>query len=116
MGTVSGGPEMAILEDANLDRSINNIFNKNPITLESKDDSHEILKNNFLKNKIDVIPIIDENRKVIDIVTFEDVFKEESNKKPLDTSVIIMAGGKGTRMAPFTNVLPKPLIPIKEKQ
>ena len=26
-----------------------------------------------------------------------------------------MAGGKGTRMAPFTNVLPKPLIPIKEK-
>jgi NDP-sugar pyrophosphorylase family protein len=26
-----------------------------------------------------------------------------------------MAGGKGTRMAPFTNVLPKPLIPIGDK-
>ena len=39
-GTVSGGDlRRAILEDANLDRSINNIFNKNPITLESKDDS-----------------------------------------------------------------------------
>ena len=116
LGTVSGGDlRRAILEDANLDRSINNIFNKNPITLESKDDSHETLKNNFLKNKIDVIPIIDANKKVIDVVTFEDVFKEETNKRPLDASVIIMAGGKGTRMAPFTNVLPKPLIPIKEK-
>tara|TARA_Y100000816_G_C26061740_1_gene557576 strand:- start:829 stop:1491 length:663 start_codon:yes stop_codon:yes gene_type:complete len=26
-----------------------------------------------------------------------------------------MAGGKGTRLKPFTNILPKPLIPIKDK-
>ena len=26
-----------------------------------------------------------------------------------------MAGGKGTRLEPFTNVLPKPLVPINEK-
>ena len=26
--------------------------------------------------------------------------------------VVIMAGGKGTRLHPYTNVLPKPLIPI----
>ena len=30
-------------------------------------------------------------------------------------SVVIMAGGKGTRLEPFTNVLPKPLVPINEK-
>ena len=28
---------------------------------------------------------------------------------------VIMAGGKGTRLEPFTKVLPKPLIPIHEK-
>ena len=26
-----------------------------------------------------------------------------------------MAGGKGTRLQPFTHVLPKPLIPVKDK-
>jgi NDP-sugar pyrophosphorylase family protein len=29
--------------------------------------------------------------------------------------VVIMAGGKGTRMEPFTKILPKPLVPIQEK-
>jgi NDP-sugar pyrophosphorylase family protein len=28
---------------------------------------------------------------------------------------VIMAGGKGTRLRPFTNILPKPLVPIGEK-
>ena len=26
-----------------------------------------------------------------------------------------MAGGKGSRLAPYTKVLPKPLLPIKDK-
>ena len=26
-----------------------------------------------------------------------------------------MAGGKGSRLKPFTNILPKPLIPIKDR-
>ena len=29
--------------------------------------------------------------------------------------VVIMSGGKGTRMKPFSNVLPKPLIPVNDK-
>ena len=41
---------------------------------------------------------------------------ESQPKKSLNNvSVVIMAGGKGTRMEPFTNVLPKPLVPIHER-
>lgn len=115
LGTVSGGDlRRAILLDADLERSIHLIYNKNPLTLDSTEDSHAILKKNFIENKIDVIPVINRNNRVVEVVTFEDAFKD-FKKDPLDVSVVIMAGGKGTRMEPFTDVLPKPLIPIKDK-
>ena len=37
----------------------------------------------------------------------------EAPKKVFD--LVVMAGGKGTRLLPFTKVLPKPLIPINDK-
>lgn len=50
------------------------------------------------------------------------VFQSHFNKIELNTSarslsapVVIMAGGKGTRLDPFTRVLPKPLIPINDR-
>ncbi|GAB4284895.1 MAG: hypothetical protein Kow0068_10100 [Marinilabiliales bacterium] len=48
----------------------------------------------------------------------EDFFykiKPKPNKIKINVPVVIMAGGKGTRMKPFTDVLPKPLIPIGNK-
>lgn len=32
-----------------------------------------------------------------------------------DVRVVILAGGKGTRLKPFTNVFPKPLVPLGDK-
>jgi NDP-sugar pyrophosphorylase family protein len=51
------------------------------------------------------------------MLTWAKVFKNGEKKKlqSLDVPVVIMAGGKGTRLEPFTYVLPKPLVPIHEK-
>jgi NDP-sugar pyrophosphorylase family protein len=56
----------------------------------------------------------------LDVVLFDEVIdrKDSTNRFAagrIDIPVVIMAGGKGTRMAPFTQVLPKPLIPVGEK-
>ena len=40
---------------------------------------------------------------------------DDVEKPKIDTKVIVMAGGAGTRLKPLTNVLPKPLIPIGDK-
>lgn len=55
------------------------------------------------------IPIV-KNGFLVDIFFGSDV---QAKKKKIDSvPVIINAGGKGTRLDPFTKVLPKPLIPV----
>ena len=60
-----------------------------------------------------VIPVIDEQGMVVDLYTgAQDI--QKIYRAPLNLPVVINAGGKGTRLDPFTRVLPKPLIPVGE--
>src|SRR5438034_3011283 len=47
--------------------------------------------------------------------TLENAVEEMKAGRPRRTRAIILAGGRGTRLAPFTSVLPKPLMPIGER-
>jgi NDP-sugar pyrophosphorylase family protein len=66
------------------------------------------------------MPVLDENENLADIYLWDEMFSEkfESNiykKKNLEIPVVIIAGGKGSRLRPLTNIIPKPLIPIGKK-
>jgi dTDP-glucose pyrophosphorylase len=70
----------------------------------------------FQSSNIRQIPIIRNNR-LVDII-FRDDFDipiTSENKNKLDCPVVIMAGGRGKRLDPFTRIIPKPLIPVGEK-
>jgi dTDP-glucose pyrophosphorylase len=112
-----GDIRRCILSGSSLSGTILDAFHPDPIFILQEDFDLDRAKAVFLKNKIDLIPILDQNRKVVDFITWEKAFG--NNRKPenqkLDIPVVIMAGGKGTRLEPFTRVLPKPLIPVGDK-
>ncbi len=56
------------------------------------------------------IPIVDSRGYVTDIYVGDEAPIKEQKK--IHIPVVINAGGKGTRLDPFTRVLPKPLIPV----
>ena len=70
-----------------------------------------------MDHKVDLIPIINKQKILVDILTLDKVFidQEKISKIKIPPDVVIMAGGKGTRLKPFTHVLPKPLVPINDK-
>ena len=67
--------------------------------------------------RAECMPVVDENGNLVNVYFWSDLFstKKEYPKTQLNIPVVIMAGGKGSRLAPLTNIYPKPLIPIGEK-
>ena len=89
-------------------------FSLNANDKNAKQKAHELMKEYL----IEFIPILDDSGKVVDIISWYEAIPSEPTKikRPLfDTPVVIMAGGKGTRLDPFTKILPKPLVPLGEK-
>ncbi len=81
---------------------------------------HDIKENAqamMIEKKIEQIPILDKDRAIVDVILWTDIFgkKESKQKQFFRNPVVIMAGGKGTRLDPFTKILPKPLIPVGER-
>lgn len=70
----------------------------------------EEAKKLYHKKNYIVIPIVDSNRIIIDFYNGNGSASQE--RPALNVPVVINAGGRGTRLDPFTKVLPKPLIPI----
>jgi len=104
-----GDIRRGILEGKELNEKIKEVANYCPIYLFKE----QIMEAEFLieKEQIDALPIINENHEVIDIIFAKPTY-EEIKKFDCDVPVVIMAGGIGTRLHPYTEVLPKPLIPI----
>lgn len=111
-----GDIQRAIIKNIDLGDSVNSILRKNP-KFATPSDNLESIKQLMFTYRMEFLPVVDQNHKVVDIFFWEDVFGLEQHLPitPFNLPVVIMAGGFGSRLKPLTNVLPKPLLPIGEK-
>ena len=111
-GSVTDGDARRwIVNGGDVNASIKEIVNYSPkhLVLSSKVNPNEFMR----KNKIEAIPIVNEQMEVQRIISWTDR-DQIIQKEKVALPVVIMAGGKGTRLYPYTKILPKPLIPVGE--
>jgi len=98
-----------IMNSGELSVSVIEAMNKKPKALDITE-MHEAVK--VMKEKfITAIPILSNDGTIADIVLLDDGFQEEKGDLS-GVPVVVMAGGKGARLYPYTKILPKPLVPI----
>lgn len=111
-----GDIQRAIIKGVDLNNQVSSIL-RDTIVVANVNDDMKAVKASMLERKNEFMPVIDDERRIVDIIFWEDLFekKERIVQSNLNLPVVIMAGGQGTRLRPLTNVLPKPLIPIGEQ-
>lgn len=111
-----GDIQRAIIKSVPLSAPISEIIDRNKV-YGFVSESEEEIRNKMRRLRAEVMPIMDEEGKLVDVWFWSDLFKksEASIREAIDLPVVIMAGGKGSRLKPITNVIPKPLVPIGDK-
>ncbi len=101
-----------LLNGGNIENNVSEVINYHPryFCAGDKIDYQAYM----VENMITAVPIVDETYKLVEVK----ILNESTSiyrKIDKETPVIVMAGGLGTRLKPYTDIIPKPLIPIGEK-
>ncbi|MBW3021491.1 CBS domain-containing protein, partial [Candidatus Woesearchaeota archaeon] len=107
-----GDVRKGILKGVSLESPVEDILNTNPFVCKDDIPRPEI-KKRLTELQRHCMPIVDDNNILVDVMFVKECETPKPEKK--SNKVILMAGGKGSRLDPFTKILPKALIPLNDK-
>lgn len=103
-----GDVRRGLIKGISLDQNIKSIMQSSPRFIrKGENDVNKIVE--FRNEYFKIIPILDDKDRVINVINFSEV------KSYLPVDVVIMAGGRGERLKPLTDSIPKPLLKVGEK-
>lgn len=110
VGTLTDGDSRrALIAGASVNDKAERIMLRNFRYIRSDDISNVIEIRRQKEMKMKLVPILDEERHIIDIINLE----KYKTRLPIDA--VLMAGGKGERLRPLTEKTPKPLLTVGDK-
>lgn len=110
IGTLTDGDiRRYLLAKGSIEDLVYEACNKQPKVAKTIDEAKEKYSKDYI-----AIPIVDSRKLIVDIY-FYDERNINTKYDKLNCPVVINAGGRGSRLEPFTKVLPKPLIPVGDK-
>ena len=119
VGIITNGDlQRAIIAKVPFDTPIIKVVDNSNKCYAHDGDNREDIKNWMIEKRAEFMPVLDSQEELVDVIFWDDVISEtivEDNRGKIDLPVVIMAGGKGTRLKPITNVIPKPLVPVGDK-
>jgi CBS domain-containing protein len=111
LGTVTDGDiRRALIRNASVDIPLSQVMNANAFKIKNNYTQIEV-ENIFKIRKVSQLPVVDENNKVLDLLLSRNHFGGQQKKH----SVVIMAGGLGSRLGELTAQCPKPMLKVGDK-
>jgi dTDP-glucose pyrophosphorylase len=111
-----GDIQRSIIKGHSLSESLNEIVIDKKVVATTADNIDSI-KTLMSSIRAEFMPVLNKNGELEDVIFWDRV--AENHELPPKTKnnlpVVVMAGGKGTRLKPLSSVIPKPLIPIGER-
>ena len=108
IGTLTDGDvRRGILNGATLETEVSEIMRKEFRYIKSYNDYEKF--NEYKEANLKIIPLVSDNMKLIELIDLTKL------KGILPVDAVIMAGGKGVRLKPYTNDTPKPMLELAGK-
>lgn len=108
IGSVTDGDiRRSIIKEQNLQKPVGDICNKGFRYLSVSDEYQSL--DSYRKIDIRILPVLDENKRMVDLIDLKKI------QAKLPVQAVIMAGGRGKRLSPLTDTVPKPMLKLGGK-